>query len=216
MSTIQGLRALIRDEKPRDMLVGRVLAMFTDSARVLLSDGRVVPHIKSVSGVKVGDQVLVVRPEGTVDWRMISLTSEEAHVHEEAHNNNFCATPMNLTGYNLGSVLIWTWDMWPQFQGTFETQISEDVAHGDASSTAMPRGSVYIAPYNDVEAWCRVRSVNANQVYSNWTEWVTCGDPLLSTGPGGDGGYYEPLTNGDIDNPELIFARGDVIMVRRE
>lgn len=31
--------------------------------------------------------------------------------------------------------------------------------------------------------------------------------------PAPGGGYYEPLTNGDAANPELIFLDGDVIMV---
>lgn len=30
---------------------------------------------------------------------------------------------------------------------------------------------------------------------------------------GVSGGYYEPLTTGDIDNPELFFINGDILMV---
>lgn len=33
-----------------------------------------------------------------------------------------------------------------------------------------------------------------------------------ASGPGG--AYWEPLTNGNAEAPELIFADGDVIMVR--
>lgn len=29
----------------------------------------------------------------------------------------------------------------------------------------------------------------------------------------GETGYYEPLTNGNVSSPELVFANGDVIMV---
>ncbi len=42
---------------------------------------------------------------------------------------------------------------------------------------------------------------------------LTMTNQVLSASGGGSGGYFEPLTNGDPTNPELIFADGDVIMV---
>ncbi len=46
------------------------------------------------------------------------------------------------------------------------------------------------------------------------TGLVIDGSPLLKITAGGPsaGGHWEPVTNGDPDNPELIFADGDVVM----
>lgn len=49
--------------------------------------------------------------------------------------------------------------------------------------------------------------------YSGDPDDVLHGDATWSPGGGGSGLLCSPLTDGDLDQPELIFAGGDVIMV---
>ena len=131
-------------------------------------------------------------------------------MYTQVYDEDYCVPPISFTGYNDGTLGIWTWSMMPHFAGSFEIQISTDPAHDDATSIAIPRGSTFVYPLNGNIVYARARSVTANQIISDWTDWESTGVPV-ALGGASTGGIDGPASSTDNGVVRWDGTAGDTI-----
>ena len=98
-----------------------------------------------------------------------------------------------------------------------DESLNQPVAYpGSLLSTALPLTEALLAdvPFPVGVAYAGVKLAHGATALDKETQFADC-TPWRSRGGGGGGAATccSPLTNGDPDNPELIFSDGDVIMV---
>lgn len=105
-------------------------------------------------------------------------------------------------------------DMWRRLLRAIDQRIKEALAEAriDAGQLVgeLPppmAGAQTIDELSDVDTSTIAPAIGETLVWDG-SNWVP--------GEGGGGTPYEPLANGDLLTPELIFADGDVIMVEME
>ena len=73
MGIVQNLRDLVDDERPRDLMIGHVISISTNSAKILLTDGSLAPPARIVKGLRRDDTVIIARPTGSSEWFIIAI-----------------------------------------------------------------------------------------------------------------------------------------------
>lgn len=98
---------------------------------------------------------------------------------------------------------------WDQVQLPDDVDGVLDVPHGGTGVASLTDHAVLLGNgANDIETVSGVGA--AGQVLTSNGAGL---DPTWQDSAAAAGGYFEPLTDGDVDETELIFADGDVIMV---
>lgn len=155
-----------------------------------------------------GERCILTRPSNSSHWMITGRMNTTSQPVSEFNPSNFgeLSPPSNLVALpNLSGFCAWNWASPPQKSVAFEFEVNTTATEVGATTYPYTRGSYLLIPSN-VALYARGRSVGPHFQTSSWSSWVSCS-------PGQSVSRWEPLTNGDPGDPELIFADGDVIMV---